>query len=81
MSCIIFECLTDIILLFFPCLVFLMSSIKNLKMNKHHYASWMVHLGGERLVLALNLAIHLILAKLHVWSLEFILGFKLVPYV
>ncbi|XP_024636738.1 phosphatidate cytidylyltransferase, mitochondrial isoform X2 [Medicago truncatula] len=25
---------------------------ENLKMNKHHYASWMVHLGGERLITA-----------------------------
>ncbi|QCD83803.1 Mitochondrial matrix Mmp37 [Vigna unguiculata] len=23
---------------------------ENLKLNKHHYASWMVHLGGERLI-------------------------------
>lgn len=25
---------------------------ENLKLNKHHYASWMVHLGGERLITA-----------------------------
>ena len=37
---------------FFHFILLAMASIKNLKLNKHHYASWMVHLGGESLVLA-----------------------------
>lgn len=42
---------------------FLYHTTKNLKLNKAHYASWMVHLGGARLVL-LSLSLSLALSQL-----------------
>ena len=65
---------------FFHFILLAMASIKNLKLNKHHYASWMVHLGGESLVLAQ------FFFSFCFWSLMFSLRFirwwlYLIPYL
>ena len=45
-----------------------LGTTQNLKLNRDHYASWMVHLGGARLVLiSLSLCIYLCLCIGHAY--------------